>query len=103
VAPSAKQFTADYKAAFKTDPGTYSSEAYDATNILIEAIKKAAAAGTVTRAAVNDAVNQTDYNGITGHITFSSNGDLPAGEGTVNLFQDKNQKIVGLGDITKAK
>jgi branched-chain amino acid transport system substrate-binding protein len=103
VAPSAKQFTADYKAAFKTDPGTYSSEAYDATNILIEAIKKAAAAGTVTRAAVNDAVNQTDYQGITGHITFGSNGDLPPGEGTVNLFQDKNQKIVGLGDITKAK
>jgi branched-chain amino acid transport system substrate-binding protein len=103
VAPSAKQFTADYKAAFKTDPGTYSSEAYDATNILIDAIKKAAAAGTVTRAAVNDAVNQTDYTGITGHITFGPDGDLPPGEGTVNLFQDKNQKIVGLGDITKAK
>jgi branched-chain amino acid transport system substrate-binding protein len=48
-------------------------------------------------------VNQTDYQGITGHITFGSNGDLPPGEGTVNLFQDKNQKIVGLGDITKAK
>jgi branched-chain amino acid transport system substrate-binding protein len=103
VAPSAKQFTADYKAAFKTDPGTYSSEAYDATNILIAAIKKAAAAGTVTRSAVNDAVNQTDYQGITGHITFGSDGDLPPGEGTVNLFQDKNQKIVGLGDITKVK
>jgi branched-chain amino acid transport system substrate-binding protein len=103
VAPSAKQFTADYKAMFKTDPGTYSSEAYDATNILIAAMKKAAEAGTVTRQAVNDAVNQTDYQGITGHITFGPDGDLPAGEGTVNLFQDKNGKIVGLGDITKAK
>lgn len=103
VAPSAKQFTADYKAAFSTDPGTYSSEAYDATNILIAAIKTAAAAGTATRATVNDAVNQTNYQGITGHITFGPDGDLPPGEGTVNLFQDKNQKIVGLGDITKAK
>jgi branched-chain amino acid transport system substrate-binding protein len=103
VAPSAKQFTADYKAMFKTDPGTYSSEAYDATNILIAAMKKAAEAGTVTRQAVNDAVNQTDYQGITGHITFGPDGDLPAGEGTVNLFQDKNGKIVSLGDMTKAK
>jgi branched-chain amino acid transport system substrate-binding protein len=103
VAPSAKQFSADYNAAFKTDPGTYSSEAFDATNILIAAIKSAADAGSVTRQAVNDAVDKTSYDGITGHITFGPDGDLPAGEGTVNLFQDKNGKIGGLGDITKVK
>ncbi len=103
VAPSSKQFTADYTAAFNTPPSTYSPEAYDATNILIAAIKAAAASGTVTRATVNDAVNQTDYQGITGHITFGSNGDLPPGEGTVNLFEQKNGKIVSLGDMTKAK
>ena len=48
-------------------------------------------------------MNQTDYNGTTGHITFGSNGDLPPGEGTVNLFEQKNGKIVSLGDMTKAK
>jgi branched-chain amino acid transport system substrate-binding protein len=102
VAPSAKAFTAAYTAMFKTPPSTYSPEAYDATNIVIQAIKTAKAAGQVTRQAVNDAVNKTDYTGITAQIKFAANGDLPPGEGTVNLFQVKNGKIVSLGDITKA-
>jgi branched-chain amino acid transport system substrate-binding protein len=103
VAPSAKQFTADYTAAFNTPPSTYSPEAFDATNILIAAIKTASAAGSVTRQTVNDAVNQTDYAGITGHITFGSDGDLPPGQGTVNLYTQRNGKIISLGDMTKAK
>ena len=102
VAPSAKAFTTAYTAMFKTPPSTYSPEAYDATNILIQAIKTAKAAGQVTRQAVNDAVNKTDYKGVTAQIKFAENGDLPEGEGTVNLFQVKGGKIVSLGDITKA-
>ena len=102
VAPAAKDFAAAYQAKFNTPPSTYSPEAYDAANILINAIKAAAANGTVTPQAVNDEVNKTDYDGITGHIKFGSNGDLPAGEGVVNLYQQKNGKIVSLGDITKA-
>ena len=46
TAPAAKDFTAAYKAAFNTDPSTYSPEAYDATNAMIDAIKTAAKAGT---------------------------------------------------------
>lgn len=103
VAPSAKDFAAAYQAKFNTPPSTYSPEAYDATNILIQAIKTAKAAGSVTRAAVNDAVNKTDYTGITGQISFGPDGDLPAGKGTVNLFQDQNGDIKSLGDITQAK
>jgi len=51
---------------------------------------------------VNKAVNETDYTGITGHITFGPDGDLPQGQGVVNLFVVKGGKIVSLGDITKA-
>ncbi len=102
VAPDAKQFTADYEKAFNTPPSTYSPEAYDATNILIQAIKEAKANGGVNRKAVNDAVNKTDYKGITAQIKFGSNGDLPEGTGTVNLFQAKGNKIVSLGDIKSA-
>ncbi len=32
-------------------------------------------------------MNKTDYQGITGHLNFASNGDLPKGSGVVNLFQ----------------
>ncbi|MCW2817425.1 MAG: branched-chain amino acid transporter substrate-binding protein, partial [Marmoricola sp.] len=63
VAPDAKQFTADYQAAFNTAPSTYSPEAFDATNIVIDAMKAAKAAGGINRKAVNDAVNKTDYKG----------------------------------------
>ncbi len=102
VAPDAKDFTAAYTAMFNTPPSTYSPEAYDAANIVIQAIKTAKEAGEVTRQAVNDAVNETDYKGITAQIKFAENGDLPPGEGTVNLFQVKGGKIVSLGDITQA-
>ena len=103
VAPDAKDFAAAYQAKFNTAPSTYSPEAYDAANIIIQAIKTAKEAGEVTREAVNDAVDKTDYKGITAQIKFAENGDLPEGEGTVNLFQVKGGKIVSLGDITQAK
>lgn len=102
VAPSAKEFTANYTKKFNTAPSTYSPEAYDATNIIIEAIKTAKENGKVTRQAVNDAINKIDYKGITADIKFAENGDIPEGTGTVNLYQDKGGKIVSLGDITKA-
>jgi branched-chain amino acid transport system substrate-binding protein len=103
VAPDAKDFTAAYTALFNTPPSTYSPEAYDAANIAIQAIKAAKDAGAVSRQSVNDAVNKTDYAGITGQIKFADNGDLPDGEGVVNMFQVKSGKIVSLGPIPLAK
>ncbi len=102
VAPAAKDFTAAYTAMFNTPPSTYSPEAYDAANIVIQAIKTAKESGQVTRQSVNEAVNKIDYKGITADIKFAENGDLPPGEGTVNLFQVKGDEIVSLGDITQA-
>jgi branched-chain amino acid transport system substrate-binding protein len=101
-APEAQQFAKDYQAMFNTAPSTYSSEAYDAANIVIQAIKTAKGAGSVTRQAVNDAVSKINYKGITGQLSFAANGDLPQGAGVVNLFQDQKGQIVGLGDISQA-
>jgi branched-chain amino acid transport system substrate-binding protein len=101
-APAARQFTKDYQAMFNTPPSTYSSEAFDAANIVIQAIKTAKGAGSVTRQAVNDAVTKINYKGITGQLSFGSNGDLPKGVGVINLFQQQKGQIVGLGDIAKA-
>jgi len=103
VEEDAKAFSAAYEAKFNTPPSTYSPEAYDAANIIIQAIKTAKEAGSVTREAVNDAVDKIDYKGITAQIKFAENGDLPEGEGTVNLFQVKDGAIVSLGDITEAE
>lgn len=99
VAKSAKSFASAYQSKFNTPPSTYSPEAYDATNMLIQAIKTASANGTPTRATVLAAVKNTSYKGITTTIKFQSNGDLLSNVQTVNLYQVKNGQIVELGNI----
>jgi len=101
AAPQSQDFTSAYKAAFHTDPSTYSPEGFDATNVIIEAIKAAASQGTVTRQSVEAAINATDYKGITTDIQFQSNGEVK--QATVNLYTDKNGQIVQLGNIKDQK
>jgi len=96
VAPEAKAFTAAYKAKWKVDPSTYSPEAYDAANAMIEAIKTAKKGGEVTRATVNTAVKALDYKGVTTTVKFEANGE-PAGGTTVSLYTQKAGVIVSLG------
>jgi branched-chain amino acid transport system substrate-binding protein len=84
--PSAQQFITDYKAAYG-DVGPYSATAYDAMNILIQAVKTALTKthtpkdssdtqqASVFRQAVIDAVQATAYDGVTGHTSFDENGD----------------------------
>jgi branched-chain amino acid transport system substrate-binding protein len=101
TAPGAKDFTAAYKKAFSQDPSTYSPEAYDATNAMIEAVKAAKQAGTVDRAAVAKAINDLNYKGITTTIKFQSNGELEEASQVINLFKQENGKISVVGDIRK--
>ena len=58
-------------------------------------------AGTVTRASVENAVNNLDYQGITTVVKFASNGEVA--QATVNLYEQKDGQIVELGDITTQK
>jgi len=101
-APAAQSFVTAYQAAFGT-LGSYSANAYDSMNILIQAIKKAIANGAVTpqnsgdltgaktfRTAVIAALKTTDYTGPTGHHTFDANGDTT--NKNVSVFLLKNLK-----------
>jgi branched-chain amino acid transport system substrate-binding protein len=99
VAPEAKDFTAAYKKAFNTDPSTYSPEAFDAANAMIEAIKTAAKDGAPTRDSVEKAVDAMDYKGITTEIKFDDNGEVDASAQTVNLFVQENGVIKLVGNI----
>ncbi len=85
--PAAASFVKNYTATYG-QLGAYSAAGYDCAKILIQAIKTAIAngakvpkdssdaAGAKTfRQAVIDAVQKTDYTGLTGHHTFDSNGD----------------------------
>ena len=103
TAPSAKDFAAKYQTKFNTPPSTYSPEAYDATNLLIDAISKASASAPATRTSLLTALNSEDFQGITTQIKFQANGELDSSSLIVNLFQQKNGAIAGLGNINEIK
>ncbi len=88
-----EKFIADYKAAFNTDPGTYSTEGYDAANVILQAIK----AGKFDRTGINDFLKTVDYKGITKQIKFDSKGEVT--EKTVYVYRVKNGAISGIGPI----
>lgn len=85
AAPDTSTFTSGPAATFKSDYATafpgkditpYSAMAYDATMIEIKAIKGLISSGkAVTRENVRDAIASTQYDGVTGHISFDANGD----------------------------
>jgi branched-chain amino acid transport system substrate-binding protein len=103
IAPSAKAFATAYQAKWHTPPSTYSPEAYDAANLIIDAIAKAEKTGSVTRTSVLTALNSEDYQGITTRIQFQPNGELLTKNLIVNLFTQKNGQIVGVGNINTAR
>lgn len=68
-----KDFVEAYKEAYNESPGTYAAYAFDATNILIEAIK----ANGADREKVKEYLTTLKgYQGATGVHTFDENGDV---------------------------
>jgi branched-chain amino acid transport system substrate-binding protein len=69
--PDGKVFAGVYEKKFGK-PGIFSFYAYDAVNVLLNAIKNA---GTVESAKVIDAIRAIDHRGLTGVIKFDTKGD----------------------------
>jgi branched-chain amino acid transport system substrate-binding protein len=104
VAPTAQAFAAAYQAKYHTPPSTYSPEAYDAANLLIDTINNVlSAGGQITRASVLEQLNKEDFQGITTEIKFASNGELQSSSLTVNLYRQTNGTIKSLGNIKELK
>jgi branched-chain amino acid transport system substrate-binding protein len=95
---SAKQFVTDYTAAFGAAPGAYSANAYDAMNILLQAVKKAItdnggtlpSTGSAFREAVRKNMLTTAWDGAIGHTTFDTNGDTT--NALLTIFQAQGGK-----------
>ncbi len=58
-----------YKAEYNEDPNMFSALAYDATNVLIQAIEEA---GSTDHAAVQTAMAEINFNGVTGAFEFDA-------------------------------
>ncbi len=94
---TAKQFVTDYAAAKYADPiGPYGAYAYDAANVIIAALAKSTAdggkTGSALRTEVTKEVQNSDYDGITGKITFDQFGDTTVK--VLTVYQVKGGKFV---------
>jgi branched-chain amino acid transport system substrate-binding protein len=94
--PKAAAFVTAYKALNGQPPGTYSGEAYDATNALVQVLK--GLGDKPTASAVVDAYKKVDYVGLTKTIKFTDTGEVEGD--AVYLYQVKDGKRVVLGLIS---
>jgi branched-chain amino acid transport system substrate-binding protein len=89
--PGKAAFAEKYEAEYKEAPGAYSASGYACAQVVLEAIKGAAAKGDVTRDAVRVAGTDTaaKWNTVLGEIMFDAVGDT-------------NQRIISLykADLT---
>ncbi|MCU1462613.1 MAG: Extracellular ligand-binding receptor [Acidimicrobiales bacterium] len=88
-------FATAFKAKFSKEPGTYSTEGFDAANMLIAGIK----AGNTTRSKLRDYVNGIGtYKGAGKDIAFETNGNVKSG--AVFVYAVKSAKLTLVGDAT---
>jgi branched-chain amino acid transport system substrate-binding protein len=92
--PKSAGFVAGYgRANDGAKPGTYSGEAYDATNAVIEVLRRQGDAAS--RQSVTAAFGAVDVEGVTKRVRFSPDGEVEGG--TVYVYQVKDGKRVVLG------
>jgi branched-chain amino acid transport system substrate-binding protein len=89
-----KNFEAKYEKQWGEKPDAFSLNAYDGTNIILKAILATAKAGDgvmIDRDMLRDEIAKTkDYDGASGKITFSDNGDLLA---NIGIFAVENKQF----------
>jgi len=72
--PAAKDFHANYKAAYKQDPDAYAALSYDGLKLMADAINRA---GSTDKDAIIKALAETkDFTGIAGPISFTDQNTL---------------------------
>jgi len=76
VHPQARTFTEAYRKRFSREPEPFAAQAYDATEVVLEALASAARRGAPSRPAVVRALREVRHVGYTGHIAFDARGDL---------------------------
>ena len=77
------------RASIGKDPGTYSSEGYDAANIFIKGVE----AGNTTRAKLLDYVETlSPYDGLSKKIEFEANGNVKGGSVFVYRGQERQAR-----------
>ena len=105
--PAAKQFIQTYKSkGYKGDYAAYGAYAYDAATAIIKAVKAAKDANggklpsnvkTDLRPKVVDEVQKSNFEGITGKVSFDQYGDTQNKQLTVYQVENGKWKAVKTG------
>ncbi|GAA0518735.1 branched chain amino acid ABC transporter substrate-binding protein [Paractinoplanes deccanensis] len=91
-------FAADYKAATGREAGTYSAEAFDAANILLQGIK----AGNSTREKLETFVDGYTGQGVTTSFKFQENGEIDPSAVAIWAYKVQGGKIVADQEAPKS-
>jgi ABC-type branched-subunit amino acid transport system substrate-binding protein len=70
--PFVQKFVKEYREQFQQDPNLFSAQAYDAANIILEAIKKGAVTPSGVRAAIADT---KEFEAVSGYIFEMKEGE----------------------------
>lgn len=84
---SDKSFIRKYKAEFNVNPGVFSSQAYDAFNVIFRAVES----GNYKGEDMANFMKNVDFPGVSGQIKFSENNDVSMDYG---IYIVKNGKFV---------
>ncbi len=93
--PVVQDFLKAYKAEYNEDPNALAALGYDAANVLIEALRSAKSTDSKD---IIEAINNTNYSGVTGKITFDQNGD-PIKE--ISMIKVENGELMFNGKFSK--
>jgi branched-chain amino acid transport system substrate-binding protein len=75
--PDAKAWIEKFAKKYSQQPENYSITAYDAAEVILDAVKRVAASGKpVERAAVRDAIQSSKVKTLQGVVSFDANGDV---------------------------
>jgi branched-chain amino acid transport system substrate-binding protein len=99
--PEGKKFFKDYSAKYNVaSPDPYAIYGYEAMSLMLDAVKRASAAGTVTRQAVVDQVFKTkNRKSVLGTYSIDQNGDTSLTD--YGLYKIVNGKLT-FGQVIKA-
>ena len=87
---SLEKFRADYKKKFNADVQLYAPYVYDATMVMVEAMKKAGSADPAKYLPV--LAKMDGYKGVTGTIGFDQKGDIKNGALTLYTYKGGNKE-----------
>jgi len=96
--PGQAEFAEKYEAEYKAAPGAYAAAGYACAQVVLEAIKQAAAEGDVTREAVRAAGTNPDttFTTVVGNLSFDAVGDT--NQKFISLFKTDMTAGDGTGD-----